>query len=330
MLSMAPRWVVVACFNVVLLGATGCQVMTTKNLSLTNSAIDGETIANRTLALDENGNPIPQDDIHAPNLPPGELNKVSLPRYRIEPPDVLLIQAIRSGPKSPYYIETFDILQVVVAGTPPDAPIAGTFQVEPDGTVNLGPQYGHIEVGGKTVREAEEAIFNRLQSRLDLPEVAVSVLQTAAQQLIAGEHLVAPDGYINLGKYGSVYVAGMTLDEAKSAIETKLGEQLEDPIVSVDVFTYNSKVYYVIIEGAGFGNQMIRLPITGNETVLDALSLIGGTQRITNTNKLWIARPAPQGSNCTQILPVGLCSDHANRVHGDQLSDTAGRPYLLG
>ena len=57
------------------------------------------------------------------------------------------------------------------------------------------------------------------------------------------------DGRVNLGGlYGSVYVAGMTLKEARAAIELKLAEQLDDPKVSVDVLAYNSKVAYLILQ----------------------------------------------------------------------------------
>ena len=45
------------------------------------------------------------------------------------------------------------------------------------------------------------------------------------------------------------------------------------------MFAYNSKVYYVITEGAGAGDLVARLPITGNETVLDAISQINGLSR---------------------------------------------------
>ncbi|HMP18485.1 MAG TPA: polysaccharide biosynthesis/export family protein, partial [Gemmatales bacterium] len=100
--------------------------------------------------------------------------------------------------------------------------------------------------------------------------------QYRGMQQIKGEHMVGPDGTIRLGIYGSVFVAGMTLDEARSAIESHLSAYLQKPEVSVDVFAYNSKVYYVITDGGGFGEQVIPLPATGNETVLDAMSKVGG------------------------------------------------------
>jgi hypothetical protein len=73
--------------------------------------------------------------------------------------------------------------------------------------------------------------------------------------------------------------------------------------VSVDVFNYASKVYYIVGQGAGFGDSLVRVQITGNETVLDAISQTGGLTRLAS-KKIWIARPAPGGAGCDQILPV--------------------------
>lgn len=238
-------------------------------------------------------------------LPPSELSKTTLPRYRLEPPDVLLIDALRMAPKDPYHVKVLDVMQVVVLGAFPDQPIAGYYQVEPDGRVNLGPSYGSVAVDGLSLEEAMDAIRDHLSLILEAPEVSVTLAQLAGQQQIAGEHLIGPDGTVNLGVFGSVYIAGMTLDEAKQAIEDHLSESLHEPEVSIDVFSYNSKVYYIIAEGGGFGDSFQRFPITGNETVLDALSQVGGLSRVSST-KIWIARPTPLGVDCHQILPVDI------------------------
>jgi protein involved in polysaccharide export with SLBB domain len=95
----------------------------------------------------------------------------------------------------------------------------------------------------------------------------------------------------------------MTIDEARKAIEEKLSESLDSPEISLDVFTYNSKSYYIIVQGGGFGDNIVKLPITGNETVLDAIANIQGLQRV-SSHKMWIARPAPSAAGCEQLLPV--------------------------
>jgi len=234
---------------------------------------------------------------------PRELEKMTLPTYLIEPPDILLVDAVKVVPKAPYRIEPLDVLSVQASGTLDDAPIAETYSVESSGVINLGPAYGSVAVVGLTLEEATEAIRVHLETILRSPDVGVSLVQSAGEQQIVGEHLVGPDGTVNLGTYGTVYVANMSVAEAKAAIEEHLSEDLEDPEVSIDIFAYNSKVYYVIAEGSGSGDQVSRFPITGNETVLDAVSQLGGLNP-NSSNRMWIARPAPHQAGYEQILPV--------------------------
>lgn len=242
-------------------------------------------------------------DQYFPDLP-RELQKVSLPPYVIEPPDILLIDAVRIVPLTPYCIEPLDVLAIQVLGTLPDEPIAGLYRVEPDGTVLLGASYGSVRVAGQTLEEARQTVENYLRKILKDPRVTISLAESRAWQQIRGEHLVRPDGTIGLGTYGSVYVAGMTLAEAKLVIERHLAKFLQDPEVSVDVLAYNSKVYYVIFDGGGYGQQIIPLPITGNETVLDALAKVSGLPFQASNKHIWIARPAPPEAGGEQILPV--------------------------
>src|SRR3712207_4523827 len=133
-----------------------------------------------------------------------------------------------------------------------------------------------------TLEEAREAIEKQLQQVVKEPQVQVALGESRGMQQIRGEHLVRPDGTVSLGIYGSVYVAGMTLDQVRTAVEARLSEVLLNPEVSVDVFAYNSKVYYIITDGGGFGEQVYRFPISGNETVLDAMSQIYGLPAVSS------------------------------------------------
>ena len=243
----------------------------------------------------------PEPPVHS--SVPRELEKVTLPRYIIEPPDILLVEGVKLVPKSPHKIETFDALLIRASGTLPTEPIADAYSVDADGSVNLGPTYGRVKVVGLTIEEAEDEVRRHLQQLLSDVDVAISLLQSVGAQAVTGQHLVGPDGRVNLGTYGSVFVAGKTIEEAKEAIEQQLSQKLEDPEVFVDILAYNSKLYYVITQGGGFGDDVVRLPITGNETVLDAVATIGGISQISST-RMWIARPAPNGVGCEQVLPV--------------------------
>jgi polysaccharide export outer membrane protein len=165
---------------------------------------------------------------------PNELRKVSLPPYRVAPPDILLIESTRGLPTQP----------------------------------------------------------------------------------VKGQHLVRPDGTINLGLYGSVYVAGLTLDQVKAAVVPAIASRLDpdalknNPVkvedVSVDVLAYNSKVYYVITDGGGYGEQVYRIPATGNETVLDALAQIYGLPAVASKKHIWVARRT-LGPGTNNVLPVDWC-----------------------
>jgi polysaccharide biosynthesis/export protein len=236
-----------------------------------------------------------------------ELNKVSLPPYVIEPPDVLAIDALRVIPLSPYRIEPLDgvIVQVNAAATKPGAPIAGVYFVEPSGTINLGASYGSVRVAGLTVDEATTAVESHTKKVLKAPQVSVALAQSRAMQQVRGAHQVRQDGTVGLGVYGSVYVAGMTLADAKSAIEEHLAGYVVKPEISVDVAAYNSKVCYVITDSAA-GKHITRVPILGNETVLDALSHVPGALAVSSRNGVWIARPAPAEIGGKHILPVDL------------------------
>ncbi len=288
-----------------MLTSSGCSTLTTGNLGtqvpeLTQHpnlapVLDGSQVDEQGFAI---GDPVP-----SAASPPSELAKVSLPRYRMAPPDILVIQAVRLFPKSPYYLQTSDFLQVVVPNSLMDQPIQSQYQVDSAGMINLGPAYDSVKVAGLTLDEAQAAIIKHLSRLIEQPQVSIALLQASGLQQVAGEHLVGPDGHINLGVYGSVYVAGLTVDEARGAIEQKLAEHLDQPKVSVEVLIYNSKFYYVITEGAGFGDNVFRIPVTGNETVLDAVSQIGGLQQ-TSSKRIWISRPAPKDTGCDQILPV--------------------------
>jgi polysaccharide export outer membrane protein len=248
---------------------------------------------------------------------PTELAKVSHPDYTIAPPDVLLIDAVTLIPRPPYRIAPLDGL-LIRATRPvekegkedggaliPGQPIDGLYRVEADGTVNLGFTYGSVQLRGLTIPEARTAIKAYLEKRVKGAfDVMVALAESRALQQIRGEHLVRQDGKVTLGTYGSVYVAGLTTSEAKDVIEQHLSRYLLDPEISLDVAGYNSKVYYVIFDQDGFGEQVIRLPITGNETVLDAIGELKGLPPGTDRRRIWVARPSPADHNCSQLLPV--------------------------
>src|SRR5690606_36368545 len=155
--------------------------------------------------------------------------------------------------------------------------------------------------------------------------ILVEVLDALEGRPITGARLVRPDGKITLGFYGEEYVAGLTIPEVKEQIVLHLRKYLTydllglwdydlqtgkpiqiDPRdsdrVFVDVTAYNSKNYYVLGDVGAPG----KLPITGNETVLDALQYAGGLMPTAAPQNIRLVRPAPPGACCEQVLPVNL------------------------
>lgn len=202
--------------------------------------------------------------------------------------------------------------------------------------------------GCQTVRTPENKIANsnipREFTKVTMPDyiveppdlVLVEVLEALPGRPISGERLVRPDGKISLGFYGEVYVAGLTIPEVKEKIvlhlrhfisdqmlgliqtDPETGDPRTDPKtgkikgidpretdrVFVDVTAYNSKFYYVL------GDVLVpgKMPITGNETVLDALQYAQGLLPTAAPQNIRLVRPAPPGACCEQTLPVNLAA----------------------
>ncbi len=208
----------------------------------------------------------------APGSVPSELSMVNLPEYVIEPPDVLLINAVirnREGEEdgAPLKIEPID--DPKKDGKPaaklpgkfsdsvrslPIQPVYSEYPVRPDGSVFLGV-YGTVPVAGLTLKQAAAAIRTSLAKQ--------------------------------------VYAA----DDGGGVKEDRL-------LVVVDVTQYNSKSYLVIVDGGGAGERVTRWPITGKELVTDAIANIGGLAEESSKRNIWVARRTPFPNQPQQILPV--------------------------
>ncbi|MEM1062007.1 MAG: polysaccharide biosynthesis/export family protein, partial [Planctomycetota bacterium] len=272
---------------------------------------------------------------------PTELNKVTLPTYRIEPPDVLQIESTRNVRRPDDLLRPGDDLIIEAANSLPletdidpdlypaeyraaidrEATfkfINGPYRIGPDGTVDLGPYYGKVALAELTLAQARDAVDAHLVDGTGLrdPLVTVNYGSVNVEQLVTGEHLVRPDGTVDLGTFGQVNVAGLTLEQAEQVVATAMSAFVVEPEVEIDVLAFNSKSFYVITDGGGFGEQVVKLPIVGNETVLDAISETQGLSQVSSKN-IWVARPAPAGTGVAQILPV-----HWEEIAQEGITDT--------
>ncbi len=182
-------------------------------------------------------------------------------------------------------------------------PSTTTTWSRPKARSTSGPPYGAFKVEGMTIDEMTTALNQKLKGWLRDPLVNVQLARVSGAQPVTGEYLVAPDGTVNLRQYGKVSIMGKTVAEARAAIQRHLSQFLKSPEPSVEVRAYNSKAFYVVTQGGSLGDSVRRLPVTGNETVLDALCQVNGLAPV-SSKKIWIARPSAADSEQGTILPV--------------------------
>jgi polysaccharide export outer membrane protein len=170
-------------------------------------------------------------------------------------------------------------------------------------------------------------------------ELEVSVKPPAAD-LSLSTLTVQADGNIDLGFLGDVYIAGLTLEQAELKIAQQLkargGKEAAAEPHQVSVRLVNgtqSKSYYVL----GTVTTQGKFPVTGNETVLDAI-ITAGLRSNSIPEKAYLVRPRPAGA-APQILKIdwigikerGDTITNYQVFPGDRIIVPGGRsPGLLG
>lgn len=131
---------------------------------------------------------------------------------------------------------------------------------------------------------------------------------------------VMPDGTIDLGKYGRIVVAGLTVDQIEEMVNNAVQAMEGNPElapINVRLTVAESAVFYVL----GEINSPGAYPLIGRETVLDAIMTAGGLAEAASECDIILSRPTPP-SNCRVVLPVCY-----NRIV--QLGDTTTNYQIL-
>jgi polysaccharide export outer membrane protein len=155
---------------------------------------------------------------------------------------------------------------------------------------------------------------------------------------LPGDQTVLADGTIELGTYGTLSVAGLTVPDVQCDVQALISAKeatrqnrsprtggimqasarpggvpdyghgafngsgpstTPDNSVSVRLVRQESTVFYVLGEVNAPGSY----PLVGNETVLDAIIAAGGVTTLANEHKIILSRPAEPGQAPT-ILPI--------------------------
>ena len=137
------------------------------------------------------------------------------------------------------------------------------------------------------------------------PDELEIMVKPASSDITSTPVTVQADGNLDLGFLGDVYVSGLTLAETEHKIAQQMnaiaGRGAPKGGYQVSVRLVNgkeSKSYYVL----GAVKNEGRFPISGNETVLDAI-LSAGLKSNGFPEKAYLVRPHPAGGP-NQILRV--------------------------
>jgi polysaccharide export outer membrane protein len=163
------------------------------------------------------------------------------------------------------------------------------------------PQYGIIDPH----QPRELQMVSLPPHVVEPPDELDITVKPTVQDLTRPTYTVRPDGAVDLGFLGDVYVAGLTLAQVESKVAQTVttyagANRPREPYkVSVRLSSGGtSKSYYVI----GTVNTQGRFPVTGKETVLDAI-LLAGLRPNSLPEKAYLVRPHPAGGP-DQVLRI--------------------------
>jgi polysaccharide export outer membrane protein len=121
---------------------------------------------------------------------------------------------------------------------------------------------------------------------------------------LPADQTILADGRIDLGKYGTLHVAGKTSVEIETLVQQaiKVVEKGEDVgFIDVRIVNRQSKVYYVLGEITTPG----KFPLVGNETVLDAIVMAGGMTDRSSWRDVVLVRPTGDGTGMVMKVDYG-------------------------
>ncbi len=122
---------------------------------------------------------------------------------------------------------------------------------------------------------------------------------------------IDPSGVIDLPLVGRVNAAGLTIDQLREALTTKLSKYVESPRIAINVLEYHSQPVSVLGAVANPGIQQLQSP----KRLLDVISVAGGLKQEAGS-ELTITRQLQWG-----MLPLpGAHTDQSGQFSIAQLS----------
>jgi protein involved in polysaccharide export with SLBB domain len=131
-------------------------------------------------------------------------------------------------------------------------------------------------------------------------DLLIEPVDFAADLRLPADQRVMVDGTIDLGEYGRLIVAGMTVEQIETAIEERI-ESIATTrhAVNVRLLEANAAQVYVL----GEVGSPAAYPLVGRETVLDAILEAGGLTSRASPCDIVLVRPTGP-CDCRVVLPV--------------------------
>ena len=250
----------------------------------------------------------------------GHARTAHVPDYRLRVDDTLAVFFLRTREvlSRPYELEVGDRLRIesltsggggAAAGGNGNSPVATDsgdglnreVVVQPDGMITL-PLVGRVPAARRRVVALQEDLEERFKKYFTVPSITVTPVQvnTRLEDLLdavafgrggqnAGSQInsvVTPDGTIQLPGLASVYVQGLTLDEAKMEVDARYSSQMPGMSVTLSLVQRAPRFVYVL----GQVSQPGQFALTGPTTTMQAIALAGGWQNGANLRQVVIFR----------------------------------------
>ena len=202
-------------------------------------------------------------------------------RLRVDDQLDLIYRLTREETSTPYKLNVGDEIQVESFT---DAELDRGLLVQPDGTVTLR-LLGQVHATGLTVTQLRDDLEQRYKKYYNVPAITVTPLRvnTKLEDLraavdrragIGGQSQLArvtPEGTIALPALGSVFVQGLTLDEARKELAERYRREVEG-IEVIPVLVARAPRYVYVLGEVGTPG---RFDLSGPTTLLQALAMAG-------------------------------------------------------
>jgi polysaccharide biosynthesis/export protein len=131
---------------------------------------------------------------------------------------------------------------------------------------------------------------------------------------LSGSAKVRPDGFITLPLINELQVAGLTTSQLRKLLEEKYKEFTTDPFVTIRIEGIaSSEIFFVSNARSG------AVPLSGNETILQLLSRMGGLGIFDDRKNIRVVRR--DGDKITEYIV-----DYDAIIKGDLKQDILLRP----